>query len=173
MGCETGQAVPDRGSEPAICDRLLEGDLVVWKPREPNRCRGDGLRAWQVDGSFPFFVGEVAVDLKVAAYAFDHLDIEIVDRCPAKNEVFRSFLVAKPKLNPLIPAQVIGHPRLTAFVLATYPVAEKLALIRVALSLDALVVHEVAALAVRDGGIGGSGFDTHVQLCNARHMGKV
>lgn len=110
---------------------------------------------------------------KVATDALDHLEVDAVDRCPARNEVFRSLLIAQSKLKPFIPAQVIGNPCLAALVLASYPVAEQLAFVRVALPPDRLVVHDVTTLTGRDGGVGGGGFDTHVQLWTARHMRKA
>ena len=81
-------------------------------------------------------VGEVAVDLEVLTDSFDCLETDVVKGGAAGDEVLGGFLIAHAYLEPLVAAQVIGNPALAAFVFATDPVAEELALVGVSLLLD-------------------------------------
>src|ERR1035437_5694066 len=135
-------------------NRFLESDLPLRKPGELDSGGGHGLLAGKVgggaggvDGSFPVFQGEVAVDLEVLANALDRLEVDVIQGGAAWDEVRGGFLIAQTDLEQFIAAQVIGNPGLAAFVLAPDPVAEELALVGVALFLDTFVVHEMAVLA--------------------------
>src|ERR1017187_3330972 len=82
----------------------LETDLPLGEPGELNRGGRHRLLAWKIDGSLPVFIGEISVDLEVFAYALDHLKVDIVQGRATREEVFFSFLVSYPKLNPFITA---------------------------------------------------------------------
>ena len=107
------------------------------------------------------FKGEAAVHLEVLADAFDHLEVDVVERGSAgdqdgiaaqgrglggraRDKVLGRLLVARPDLEPFIAAQVIGDPCLATLVFASDPVAEELALVGIALFLDRFPIHEEA-----------------------------
>ena len=84
------------------------------------------------------FDGKVALHLDVLAKALDGLDVEVVQRGAAGDEVLARLLIAHRELHPFVAAQVIGDPGLAALVFAANPVAEELALVGVALPLEFL-----------------------------------
>jgi hypothetical protein len=83
---------------------LLEADLPIRGPSELDGSGSHGMLTRKVDGSFPVLVGEIPVDLKVFAYAFNHLEVYVVQSSSIGNEVFSGFLVSYPELNPFITA---------------------------------------------------------------------
>jgi len=67
-------------------------------------------------------------------------------------------LIAHAHLEPFVAAQVISNPALATLILAVNPVAEKLALVGIALPLDGFPVLITAANAARIGRISVDGF---------------
>jgi hypothetical protein len=133
----------------------------------------NGLRTREINGSFPAFINEVAIDLKIVANALNDLEVDVVQGCSAWDKVFSHPLIADAYLQPLIPAQVIGNSALAALTLAPDPIAEELAFVGISLPLNVFKVVEVATDTARGRGISGDCLGAHVQLRNAWHMGKV
>src|ERR1035437_6273990 len=95
----------------------------------------------EVNGSLPALVGKIAVDLEVLADALDRLEVDVVQGGAAGDKVLGGLLIAHAHLEPFVAAQMIGNPCLAALVLASDPVAEELALVGIALSLNSFPVH--------------------------------
>src|ERR1017187_2444074 len=137
-----------------VSNTFLKADLPLREPGELDGSGGHGLLAGRVggdtggvDGSFPVFIGKVAVDLEILSDALDHLEVDVVQSGATWYEKRGGFLVAHTRLEPFVAAQVIGNPGLTALVFAADPVAEELALVGVALFLNGFIVHEATVLA--------------------------
>src|ERR1035438_5704548 len=121
-----------------IPSTLLEAGLPLRKPSELDGGGGHGLLARKVDRSLPVLVSKVSVDFEVLANALNHLKVDVVQssaaggrargsarggagasRAPVRDgrseeragdEVFGGLLIAYPKLDPFIAAQVISNP---------------------------------------------------------------
>ena len=73
-----------------VCRSLSEGseaDLALGEPRQLDRRRGHRLLTRQVDGRLPVFECKVSVNLKVLADALHGLDVEIVQRGAALDQL--------------------------------------------------------------------------------------
>jgi len=132
----------------------LEADFPIWEPGELNIGCSHSLETRQVNGSLPAFVSKVTFDFKVFPEALDHLEVDVIQRRSARNEVLCSFLISYAHLDQFVAAQVIGKPPLATLALPANPVSKQLARVGVALSFDVLVVHEVSAMAGSYGRIG-------------------
>jgi hypothetical protein len=68
---------------------------------------------------------------------------------------------------------VIRDPALPALIFAPYPITKELALVGVALLLDALPVHELPTITSWIGWIGGNTFNADVESGKTGYMRKI
>jgi hypothetical protein len=97
----------------------------------------------------------------------------VVEGAGSFNKVLRRLLMTRAHLNPLVAAQVVSDPPLSALVFAADPIAEDLSVVGIALPLNTFKVHELAADTARDWGIGRDAFGAYIQLGKAGHMGEI
>ncbi len=154
-------------------DLILKADLALRKPSELKRCRSHGLLARQIDWRLVVFEGKVTFQFEIVAKTLNHLEINIVECCSARNEILRGLLMAHSGLDPLIAAQVVSKPRLPAFILAANPITKKLAVVGITLHLDYLPVLVTASDTAGMGGVSVNHFNSQVDLRDARKMRKV
>src|SRR5437762_11178088 len=90
---------------------------IVVQPRIPRqlpRNRSILLQPILIDRRLPCFVLHPRAQCDVLPKPLHHAARELVLRCPAGNEVERSFLVQIFELHPLIGGQMISRPSLAA-----------------------------------------------------------
>src|SRR5580698_2438995 len=154
-----------------IRDGPLEAEFVLRIPGQLNRrgrcCLlrgGINGRSRGINWSLPAFISEAAVDFEILADALDGLKSDVAQRGSAGDKILGRFLGTHARLDPLIAAEVIRGPGLSALVFAADPVAEQLALVRITLPLHAFPVFEMSALAVSGGWIGIGCFGAQIEL---------
>lgn len=114
----------------------LEADLALGKPSELDGCGGHGLAADSVggvaggvDGGLPLLKSEPAVDFKILPNPLHSLETDVIQRGSVlrrtgTDEILGCLLISRAQLKPFIPAQMVGDPRLPAFIFAPNPISE-------------------------------------------------